>query len=260
MPSVVLLSLSVIWVVPALLAVTVTRFPEKVTVATLVLDELALRLPETLDKVMTEVVPDARLKVLGLALIAGGVAVTVVGMPSVVLLSLSVIWTDPALLAVTVTSVPEIATEATRELDELARNLPETLDNVMMEVAPDTRLKVLGLALIAGVGTVTVTGMERLVARSLTLIRAVPPALAVTMIFPLDSFMDATLVLLELACGLPDTLLRMIVAVVFLTSVNDVREAVMAVFLLLLLVSKFPFSAKAGCDTNSIGVSITASQ
>ncbi len=186
---------------------------------------------------------------------------TVVDMPSVVLLSLIVIRADPALLAVTVTRVPEIETEATWLFDELALKLPETLVNVTIEVAPEIRLKVLGLALIVGVaGTVTVTGMERFVDLSLMLIRAEPPALAVTLILSLDSLTDATLVLLDSACGVPDTLLRTIVAVVFFANVNDVGVADMAVFLLPWLVSDFSLSAKVGCESNSMGANNTASQ
>lgn len=116
--------------------------------------------------------------------------------------------------------------------EELARRLPETLDSVITEVAPAARFSEVGLALITG-AALTVTGMVSVVCLSLTVICAVPVALAVTLIFLFTSLAVAIFELLLVTFSEPDSLLNRTTAVVFFCSVNEPGEAVMTAELLL---------------------------
>jgi hypothetical protein len=248
---VVLPSFRVIWTEPAALAITVTLEPDTETVAILVLPEVAVRLPETLLNVITEDAPMARLNEVGLAVIAVA-ALTVTGIVSVVLLSLSVIWTLPAFFAVTVAVEPDIETEATSLLEDVALTLPEALLKVMAEDALTTRLSEVGLALMTG-AALTVTGMVSEVFLSLTLICAVPTAFAVTLILPFDRLALTMSELLDFTSSEPETLFNTNTAVASFDSVNEAGEAVMIVDVLL-----FFSSASDACETNSSGAISTA--
>ena len=251
---VVLLSFRVIWAVPAAFAVTVTLEPDTTAVAIVVLEEVAVSVPETLETVIAPVAPVSRPSEVGLAAITE-VALTVTGMLSVVLLSFRVIWTEPALFAVTVALEPDTETVATEVLEELAVRLPEALDSVITEVAPTARFSDAGLAVIADAAK-TVIGMLSVVLLSLAIIRAVPIALAMTLIFPLERLAVAIFESLVVTFIEPETLLSTTVAVAFLTSVNAVGEAVRTAFAL--LPSDFSRSANAGWERNTSGAISTA--
>ena len=148
-------------------------------------------------------------------------------MVSVVLLSLILICAVPASLAETVTRAPEIAVVATPVLEELALRVPETLASVIAEEAPEARFSALGLALIAaGVpAAVTVTAMATLPRASRTVKRAVPAALAATLIFLSDRLALATFALEVLTFTLPETLARLTLAEPPTVSANVVGVA-----------------------------------
>jgi hypothetical protein len=138
-------------------------------------------------------------------------------------------------------------------LDELELRLPETFDSVITEVAPGRRVKLVVLAVIAGAG-LTVTEMFSVVLLSRTVICAVPVALALTLIFPLDRLAVAIFELLVVTLTEPDTLFSATTDVVFMVSAKVAGAAVIAV-----VVSDRSRSARAGCERNTNGAISTAS-
>jgi hypothetical protein len=109
------------------------------------------------------------------------------------------------------------------------------------------------LAVIAGAG-LTVTEMFRVVLLSLTVIRAVPVALALTLIFPFTRLAVAIFELLVVTLTEPDTLLRATSDVVLVTSVKAAGAAVIAA-----VATDRSWSARAGSERNTNGAISTAS-